>query len=244
MAPKLIKVAPADVQDKAQTVAGALQRAAQPGPVPVAGAGSPIDTALESVVEAVANAVAESTGTLLPRATIGLAQSTEAVQQLQGQDADNAQQVAQVPGGLARQAPLSGAGAPAAAAPAGAADPATGMLSSVLGGVMQAASTPMSALQSVGGMASGAEQIPAQMGQMATGAFGQLQHGTQTQHPADAAQAHQHGHHGASDDASTLPAPSEPAATLGGQDLPGQVNGDGPDRAPGPGTGASTSTAV
>jgi hypothetical protein len=243
MAPKLIKVAPADVQDKAQTVAGALQRAAQPGPVPVAGAGSPIDTALEAVATAVANAVAGSTGTLLPRATMALAQSTEAVQQLQGQDAENAQQVAQVPGGLAPQAPSSGAGAPAAA-PAGAADPAAGMLSSVLGGVMQAASAPMSALQSVGGMASGAGQIPAQMGQMATGAFGQLQHGTQTQDPADAAQVHQHGHRGPSDNASTLPAPSEPAATPGGQDLPGQVNGDGPDRAPGPGTGAGTSTAV
>ncbi|MCW2649322.1 MAG: hypothetical protein JWR32_298 [Mycobacterium sp.] len=242
MAPKLIKVAPADVQDKAQTVAGALQRAAQPGPVPVAGAGSAIDTALEAVVTAVANAVADSTATLLPRATMGLAQSTEAVQQLQGQDADNAQQVAQVPGGLAQQAPLS-AGAPAAA-PAGAADPSTGMLSSVLGGVMQAASTPMSSLQSVGGMVSGAGQIPAQMGQMATGAFGQLQHGTQTQDPAAAAQVHQHGHHRPSDDPSTLRAPSEPAATPGGQDLPGQVNGDGPDGAPGPGTGAGTSTAL
>jgi hypothetical protein len=229
MAPKLIKVAPADVQEKAQTVATTLEQAAQPGPIPVAVAGSPIDTALAAVATAVADAVADASGEMQPRATMGLAESTQALQQLQGQDAANAGQVAQVPEGQVQQAALSSGGAPAAANPGG------DMLGSVPGAEAQPASAPMQALQSVGGMASGAGQIPSQMAQMGSGAFGQLQHESQQQDPPDAAREHEHRHH--PDGGNDLPAPSDPTAAPGNQDLSGQRAGDLP-AAPGadPGT--------
>jgi len=103
MAAKNIKVNPTDVQANAQTAATAIGRAAQPGPVPVAGAGSPIDTAAAGVAAAVAKNVAASSAKLAPEGAAVLARSSGAVGQMEAQEAQNTDQIAAVPQGLQGQ---------------------------------------------------------------------------------------------------------------------------------------------
>jgi hypothetical protein len=103
MAAKNIKVNPTDVQANAQTAAAAIGRAAQPGPVPVAGGGSPIDTAAAGVAAAVAKNVAASSAKLAPESAAVLARSSGAVGQMETQEAQNTDQIAAVPQGLQGQ---------------------------------------------------------------------------------------------------------------------------------------------
>jgi hypothetical protein len=110
---KTIQVQPSDVQSEAQTAAGAVAQAAQPGPVPVPGAGSPIDEAAAGVAGAVAKNVAESSAKLAPESAAILAHAEEALAKMQGQEARNAENVSAVPAGLTQQEALS-PGAPAA----------------------------------------------------------------------------------------------------------------------------------
>jgi hypothetical protein len=105
MAAKEIKVQPSAAAQEAQTVATAVAQAAQPGPVPVAGAGSPIDAAAAGVAAAVGKSVEASSAKLAPKSTQILARSTAAVDQMQAQEAENAQKVAEVPEALHNQLP-------------------------------------------------------------------------------------------------------------------------------------------
>lgn len=97
---KDIKLQPSDVQNKAQSVAGAMAQAAKPGPVPVAGAGSPIDAALAGVAGAISTNIAASSAKLATQGAEGLAKSTTAVARMSTAEQENAAQVATVPEGL------------------------------------------------------------------------------------------------------------------------------------------------
>ena len=104
MAAEDIKIQQGDVQQKAQTAATQLANAARPGPVPVAGASSPIDAAAAGVAAAVGRNVTAMSAKLAPKSADGLARSTTAVANMQSQEEQNAQQVGAVPQGLHEQA--------------------------------------------------------------------------------------------------------------------------------------------
>jgi hypothetical protein len=117
MAAKEIKVQPSAATQQAQTVATAVAQAAKPGPVPVAGAGSPVDAAAAGVAAAVGKNVATSSAKLAPKSGQILARSTAAIDQMQAQEAENAQKVSAVPEGLQNQLPQSPPGNPAPTPP-------------------------------------------------------------------------------------------------------------------------------
>jgi hypothetical protein len=90
----------ASITETAHSVAAALARAAQPGPVPTATGASPIDGAAASVAAAVGAHVAASAAELAPRSAEGLAKSEAALAELKAQDATNASEIKAVPADL------------------------------------------------------------------------------------------------------------------------------------------------
>ncbi|MFB1298588.1 hypothetical protein ACAG24_024045 [Mycobacterium sp. pW049] len=93
---KPIEVLPAAVTGTAQSIAGEVSRAAQPGPVPMPAAGSPIDVAANAVAVAVAENVAHCSATLAPEPIEGVQKAETATTELRGQDAESATDIRSV----------------------------------------------------------------------------------------------------------------------------------------------------
>ena len=91
-----IEVLPAAVTGSAQSIAGEVSRAAQPGPVPMPAAGSPIDVAANAVAVAVAQNVAQCSAALAPEPIEGVEKAETAVTELRGQDAESATDIRSV----------------------------------------------------------------------------------------------------------------------------------------------------
>jgi hypothetical protein len=103
-----ISLQEAAITDTAQSVAASLAQAAQPGPVPVATGGSPIDGAAATVASAVVAHVAASAADLAPRSAEGLAKSQAALAELNAQDDTNASQIQALPADMQPSAPAGG----------------------------------------------------------------------------------------------------------------------------------------
>ena len=94
---KPIEVLPAAVTGTAQSIAGEVSRAAQPGPVPMpAGGISPIDVAANAVAVAVAENVAHCSATLAPEPIEGVQKAETATTELRGQDTESAADIRSV----------------------------------------------------------------------------------------------------------------------------------------------------
>lgn len=93
---KPIEVLPAAVTGTAQSIAGEVARAAQPGPVPMPAAGSPIDVAANAVAVAVAENVAHCSATLAPEPMEGIQKAETATTEFRAQDAESAADIRSV----------------------------------------------------------------------------------------------------------------------------------------------------
>jgi hypothetical protein len=103
-----INLGPSEIEQTAQTVAATLTQAARPGPVPVAGAGSPVDTAASAVAGAVVKSVAAASAELAPKGPEGLALTQAALTQAKTKDDENAGRIKAV--GSDAQQPAEGRG--------------------------------------------------------------------------------------------------------------------------------------
>lgn len=92
-----ITLHPPEVRETAQSIATALTKAAQPGPVPVAAGASPIDAAAAEVAGEIAGKIAESAAGIAPRAADGLTKTQSAMSGAETQDEQNAEQIKAVP---------------------------------------------------------------------------------------------------------------------------------------------------
>jgi hypothetical protein len=97
MAENRISLREAAIIQTAQSVAGLLEQAAQPGPVPAATGASPIDAAAATVAATVAAHVASSSAELAPRGPEGLAKAQAAVAEMKTADETNAGEIKSVP---------------------------------------------------------------------------------------------------------------------------------------------------
>lgn len=93
---KPIEVLPAAVTETAQTIAGEVARDAQPGPVPMPAAGSPIDVAALAVAAAVAKNVAHASATLAPEPIEGVQKAETATAEFRAQDSESAADIRSV----------------------------------------------------------------------------------------------------------------------------------------------------
>ncbi|QEN17660.1 hypothetical protein ACRDU6_00645 (plasmid) [Mycolicibacterium sp. ELW1] len=93
---KPIEVLPAAVTGTAQSIAGEVTRAAQPGPVPMPAAGSPIDVAANAVAVAVAKNVAHASATLAPEPIEGVQKAETATTEFRAQDIESAADIKSV----------------------------------------------------------------------------------------------------------------------------------------------------
>lgn len=93
---KPIEVLPAAVTGTAQSIAGEVTRASQPGPVPMPAAGSPIDVAANAVAVAVAKNVAHASATLAPEPIEGVQKAETATTEFRAQDAESAADIKSV----------------------------------------------------------------------------------------------------------------------------------------------------
>lgn len=84
----------------ARQVGASLARAAQPGPVPTAGAGSPVDGAAAGVAAAVSTNVAAASADLAPKSAQIEATAQAAVAAMKAKDAENASRIQAVPADL------------------------------------------------------------------------------------------------------------------------------------------------
>jgi hypothetical protein len=112
-----IRLDEAAITETAQSVATSIAQAAQPGPVPTATTGSPIDAAAAGVAGAVATNVAASSAELAPRSAEGLAKSQAALAEMKATDNTNAADLKTVPEGMhGTEASRGGAGVQAVSA--------------------------------------------------------------------------------------------------------------------------------
>ena len=108
---KPIEVLPVAVTGTAQSIAGEVSRSAQPGPVPMPAAGSPIDVAANAVAVAVAENVAHCSATLAPEPIEGVQKAETATTELRGQDAESATDIRSVAQTMPPMPPPGSAGA-------------------------------------------------------------------------------------------------------------------------------------
>jgi hypothetical protein len=103
-----INLEPTEIEQTAQTVASTITQAARPGPVPMSGAGSPVDAAASAVASAVVKNVAAASAELAPKGPEGLALTQAALTQAKTKDDENAGRIKAV--GSDAQQPAQGRG--------------------------------------------------------------------------------------------------------------------------------------
>jgi hypothetical protein len=92
-----IELHPEEVMGHVHSIYAATAQVAMPGPVPAPSmTTSPIDAAVNAVVEAVAVKAAESSKALVSRGSEHHLESTRAVTSMQGQEEKNAGKIAQI----------------------------------------------------------------------------------------------------------------------------------------------------
>ncbi|WP_094287347.1 hypothetical protein [Mycobacterium lehmannii] len=111
-AAKPIEVVPAEVSGTAQSIAGEVTRAAQPGAVPMPGVGSTIDVAANSVAVAVAKNIAQASATLAPEPVEGVQKAETAMTEFRGQDVESAADIKSVSQGMEAMPPVGASGSP------------------------------------------------------------------------------------------------------------------------------------